>query len=55
MGSVRDVQLALIARGFDVGRSGADDQIGPATGLAVCRSFASPGLSDRRRIEPEGE
>lgn len=39
MTTVRDVQSALLARGFDVGRAGADNDIGPATLSAMLRAL----------------
>lgn len=41
MTTVAEVQRALIARGFDVGKAGADGMIGPATLAAVMLSLAN--------------
>lgn len=39
MTTVLDVQRALLARGYDIGKAGADNQIGPATLGAVLRAL----------------
>jgi N-acetyl-anhydromuramyl-L-alanine amidase AmpD len=41
MTTVLDVQRALLARGFDIGPSGADGDIGPATLGAMMRALAA--------------
>lgn len=46
MQNVEDLQRALLARGFDVGRAGADGDFGPAT-LSALKAFQrANGLAD---------
>lgn len=39
--TARDVQLALLARGYDIGKHGADGDIGPATLSAIMLALAA--------------
>lgn len=41
MATILEVQRALLARGFDVGKAGADGLVGPATLYAVMQSLAN--------------
>jgi len=48
MATAMDVQRALIARGFDIGRSGADGDIGPATLGAILRALQKLPLTSEQ-------